>query len=626
MAERTEGKHRYRILVAVGNPEQWAILLAVAVPLARCRSGTVLPVCVGQDPEPPDWLIVPEDLQDVVEPPFCLVGGDISTLILDLIDQEQDSNPFDLMLLLWRGQTSRGRYLLGRTLDPLIQNAPCAVGVIRADESPAAFAERMRNLQRVLVPTAGGPNAPVALDLAADLGPQVQVTALRIAHRHLGPTAVRAQWEILRATLDRVTESNQIAPRVELAASVTEGILDHAAEDYDLMLIGATGESLVDRLLFGNLPQQLALRSPIPVMIYRRQESPATTAWRRARWRVLQLMPQLTEDERVTVYRRVRRSARANLDYTILITLGGAIASLGLLLDNPAIVIGAMAMSPDMGPLLGIALSVVQGDRWMLRTAVLSAIRGVLLALGISVVLGLVVPSDGLTAAMEGNVNPNLLDLGVALAAGAAAGYASARGILASALAGLAISVALLPPLSTIGLSIGAGEPQAALGALLLYATNLVAIVAMAALMYLWTGFHPAPVRRERVTFRGGLLGTIALLVLITAILGFLTADLVRANVINRAVRLALNAQVPQFGEAVRVSDWRAESDEEGILHLYVELVADRQLSSAEATVLQRRLALELDRPVALSLSVLPTFELEPVVIETPEGTEPAAD
>jgi uncharacterized hydrophobic protein (TIGR00271 family) len=610
MSEGTARDHRYRILIAVGNPEQYAILLAVAAPLARCRSGSVLPVCVEQGEEMPVWLTVPEEAQDVVEPPLCLLGGDVSTLILDFID-DQEEHPFDLMLLLWRGPVSRGRYLLGRTLDPLIQNAPCAVGVVHADETPTAFRERMGGLQRILVPTAGGPNAPAALDLAADLGEDVEVTALRIAHRHLGPTAVRAQWEILRATLDRVTESDQIVPRVELAASVTEGILEHVAQGYDLMLIGATGESLVDRLLFGNLPQQLALRSPVPVIIYRRKESAATTAWRRARWRILHLMPQLTEDERVAVYRRVRRNARVNWDFAVLMVLGGAIASLGLLLNNTAIVIGATAMTPDMAPLLGTALSVVQGDRWMLRIALRSMATGVLLVLGVSLLLGLLVPREGLTAVMEGNIAPNLLDLGVALAAGAAAGYVTSRGnTLANTLTGLAISVALVPPLCTATLALGAGAPRAALGALLLFLTNLVAIVATAAGLFVWTGFHPAPVRRERITFRGGVLGTVALLVLITGILGVLTADLLRVNALNRAVNRALAAENIALGTELNITDWRVEVGDEGTLHVFVTLLAGREFGAEEAEGLRERLADELGRPVALSLSVVPTFEL----------------
>ena len=159
MSEGTARDHRYRILIAVGNPEQYAILLAVAAPLARCRSGSVLPVCVEQGEEMPVWLTVPEEAQDVVEPPLCLLGGDVSTLILDFID-DQEEHPFDLMLLLWRGPVSRGRYLLGRTLDPLIQNAPCAVGVIHADESPTAFRARWAACSASWCPRRAGRTPP----------------------------------------------------------------------------------------------------------------------------------------------------------------------------------------------------------------------------------------------------------------------------------------------------------------------------------------------------------------------------------------------------------------------------------------------------------------------------------
>jgi len=365
------------------------------------------------------------------------------------------------------------------------------VAILSTDEKPAEFARRIGNLDRILVPSAGGPNAAMAISLALELSPSASVTALRVAKRTLGRTAISAQRQILESNLERFEDRSRIFPRVALADGVAQGILEQARQACDLLLIGATRESLVDRVLFGNLPQQLALRSPVPVLIVRMRESGAAQALRQARWRILRTLPQLTLAERITIYRQVRRGVRTDTDFYVMMILSAAIASLGLLLDSASIIIGAMLIAPLMSSLLGVALSVVQGDSWMLHISLRTTILGVLVVLGVSAILGLVMPEKRITGEMLGRTSPNLLDLAVALTSGAAAAYATSRKNVASALPGVAIAVALVPPLATVGLTFAAGDAPAGLGALLLAATNLAAIVSAATLIFLWMAFHP---------------------------------------------------------------------------------------------------------------------------------------
>lgn len=609
-----ERTHPYRIIAPVGNPEQLTVLLAVAVPLARARRGTVVPLYVGRKEEPPPWLIIPTAIDDVVEPPEAIAGRDIGPAILDYI--RRDEREPDLMLVHWKGEPSRGRYLLGPTLDPLIQNAPCDVAVVRAGESATEFAERMGDLRRVLVPSAGGPNAQMALELALELGPDVQVTALRVAERSLGPTAISAQLEILRSHLEPLDgHQERLQPRVVLASGIAEGIVEEAGREYDLVLVGATRESLVDRLLFGNLPQDLAARSPVPLIIVRRREPAPVEALRRVRWRLLRALPQLTVEERVRVYRQVRRSSRASVDFYFMMLAAAAISSLGLLLDNSAIVIGAMLIAPMMSALLGVSMSVVQGDRWTLRVALRSALLAILLVLGVSLAIGLAMPGRRITDEMLSRSSPNLLDLAVALGAGAAASYATSRREVASALAGVAVAVALVPPLATVGLALGAGNARATLGALLLFLTNLTAIVSAATLIFLWMGFHPERTEEARArTFRSGLVGTWGMLAVITVILGVLTYNSVRYTVFNNAVERTLDAEIAGLGDGVALVDWQVPegSADGGPVELVVTVRAARPVGEGEATLLQERLSGALRRPVDLTLSTIPTTQVRP--------------
>jgi nucleotide-binding universal stress UspA family protein len=249
----------YRILAAIGGPDHLEVLLALAAPLARARSGRVTPLYVSPaDQGPPDWLSVPPALHDVIDEPVTIVGNSISDAVLGFARKIEA----DLLLLHWRTRARRGHYLLGRNLDPIIQYAPCDVAVLRASEDPETFRMRMAGIERILVPSSGGPNAGLALEMALGLGDTAQITALRGAHASLGPTAVEAQWQILNTALP--ADANRVEARVMLAERVAEGILDEASRGYDLLLLGATRENFVDRLIFGNLPQRLAGRSPVP--------------------------------------------------------------------------------------------------------------------------------------------------------------------------------------------------------------------------------------------------------------------------------------------------------------------------------------------------------------------------
>lgn len=153
------------------------------------------------------------------------------------------------------------------------------------------------------------------------------------------------------------------------------------------------------------------------------------------------------------------------------------IAGLGLLQNSPAVIIGAMLVAPLMTPLIGTGLSLVQGNFGLLFTAVRSMGYGTVISLILGVILQILTPGSEPTMEIANRGEPNLLDLAIAFFAGVAAGYALAKPKLSGALPGVAISVALVPPLAASGLALGAGDWFISLGSLLLCLVNMVAIV-----------------------------------------------------------------------------------------------------------------------------------------------------
>lgn len=176
-----------------------------------------------------------------------------------------------------------------------------------------------------------------------------------------------------------------------------------------------------------------------------------------------------------------------------LMVLSAAIAALGLVNNSAAVVIGAMLVAPLMTPILAIAASIVQG--WGQRTLDSVAIvgAGALAAIAVGVAVSFITPVLRTDLPLPGELlartNPNLIDLGIALAAGAAGGFVAVRTEASGALPGVGIAVALVPPLATVGLTAGLGLWDLSLGALLLFVTNLVAIVLAAGLVFVAAGF-----------------------------------------------------------------------------------------------------------------------------------------
>lgn len=167
--------------------------------------------------------------------------------------------------------------------------------------------------------------------------------------------------------------------------------------------------------------------------------------------------------------------------YWLLLPLSAVIAASGVVSDSTATVIGAMIVAPLMTPILGIVLAVVLGDGANLRRCLLLVVAGAAAVIGLAWLLGLFVPYPVVAATstqVASRVSPRLVDLVAALATGAVGSVALARSDISDTLPGVAIAISLVPPLAVVGLTLESGAPDQALGALLLFVTNVVAILA----------------------------------------------------------------------------------------------------------------------------------------------------
>ncbi len=226
------------------------------------------------------------------------------------------------------------------------------------------------------------------------------------------------------------------------------------------------------------------------------------------------------EIQRRNVRQEIAENAAFSRVYVIMNALATVVACYGLLQDSAAVVIGAMIIAMLLGPIAGIALALVDGDMALLRRAALAEVGGVLLVLGIAFILGKIHRTLPLTQELLARTTPNILDLMIALAGGAAGAYATVSPRLSASLVGVAIATALVPPLAACGLCLARGETRLAFGSFLLFFTNFVAIQFASSVVMFLNGYHRVIRRPEdrNLLYRQNAFSLVILLILTAAL------------------------------------------------------------------------------------------------------------
>ena len=200
------------------------------------------------------------------------------------------------------------------------------------------------------------------------------------------------------------------------------------------------------------------------------------------------------ESERKIDHKAVRLSIEAGAlsskTFYIMNALSAVIAGYGLLSNSPAVVIGAMLVAMMLGPISGIALALIDHRMLLLRTSLQTLCGGVAAVVGVGVVLGVLHHDVVLTAEILTRTKPNVMDLMIALAGGAAGAFASVSPRLSVAVVGVAVATALVPPLVASGILLAHVEWSLAGGALLLAFVNMVAIQFSSSLVLWIAGFR----------------------------------------------------------------------------------------------------------------------------------------
>lgn len=226
---------------------------------------------------------------------------------------------------------------------------------------------------------------------------------------------------------------------------------------------------------------------------------------------------------RETLYGAIEKSVQLDRTYLVLIILSTVVAAIGLIKDNLAVIIGAMVIAPLLGPNLALSLGTALGDLYLMRKAIRTLLIGTLLAVALSVVLGLVWPGQLNSFELLSRTDAGLDSVALALASGAAAALSLTTG-LSAVLVGVMVAVALLPPAATLGLMLGTGALDLAAGAGLLLAVNIVSVNLASKVVFFIQGIRPRRMLEKEKARRGMIIYVIVWLITLLVLVAIIYA------------------------------------------------------------------------------------------------------
>ena len=335
------------------------------------------------------------------------------------------------------------------------------------------------------------------------------------------------------------------------------------------------------------------------------------------------LIKPLPPEDCNAVIAEVTPAASPGFDYFLLVVLSCSIATLGLITDSPAVIIGAMLVAPLMSPIIGIGLASLTGNTLLLRNAASALLRGALLAVALAALMTLLnnllpfFSVQELPHEVMARTRPSPIDLVIALAGGVAAAYAMTQPNISAALPGVAIATALMPPLCTVGVGLALQRWDVAGGALLLFITNAVTIAFASVLVFFLRGFS-SNWRVKNGSLPRSLVLSAALTGLLLIPLTFFSVKFFREASANRLIQSVVLREVENLGGAELVE---LEVNRNGTkLDMLLTLRTGSSLRYEQVVALQKAIVEGVHQPVSLKVSQVIAENLDPLIPPTQIG------
>ncbi len=290
----------------------------------------------------------------------------------------------------------------------------------------------------------------------------------------------------------------------------------------------------------------------------------------------------------------IKSSANVTSIFITLMILSTLLATVGIFQDSTPSVIGAMILAPLMAPIISLAMGAARSDKLIISRSITTLSFGIFSALLFSALLTIILPLEIVTSQINSRVNPNLLDLFVAIFSGIAGAYATAKEEVAKSLAGVAIAVALVPPLAVTGIGIGWGDINIIYGSFLLFLTNLFGVTLAASLTFIVLGFAPIHRAKKGLAFSSLLLSIIS----IPLIISFYSLILQS----NDYAKFHGIQTIMINDKKVQLNITNIKSSTKESTNIELEVISNTSLSDSELNQLQQIVETKINKKVVLEI------------------------
>ncbi len=593
-----------RIVVPVANPKTALSLLKLAHSLVHPTKGKIIALFVNNPDSP--YKDALQEIEKICENAkknglpielVTIVSHHVARGILD-ITRERNA---DLTILGFQVPKDGKKITLGDVTEAVARVISHDLVVYRSNNEA---------IERIVVPATTLENTRMAMIHALHLSQAYQkpVIALFVKDHKIhyaDPNHTNPFWLQRSRIYDAIyslPDSENIETEIIEAQDLVSGIQSFC-KDTDLIVypVGFQQDEDLDRKwVFGPAAERILRLAPGSLAIIRRGNKQATLLEQLAN-QIERLRPMLTIDERTEVMQETINLARANTNFIVMIMLSSILATVGLLQNSTAVIIGAMLVAPLMSPLMGFGAGLALGNLQTMRRSSVTVLYGVLLVIVVSFVIGTIFSIPTPTSEMLSRGQPNLLDLVVAIASGAAGAFAMARRDVPAALAGVAIAAALVPPICTTGLALAIGHLPLFIGAGALSVVNIIGISITSAGVFAAMGIH----QKGMVPTRQRLIISFTIILLMAIPLTFLLrSNFIYLNTSN-TVKTVLEEEL---GNAT-VTDVEIEGGEN--MKITATIRSPYIINSADVKTLETKLEDRLERDIDLSIVFMQVVEVD---------------
>ncbi len=325
-------------------------------------------------------------------------------------------------------------------------------------------------------------------------------------------------------------------------------------------------------------------------------------------WKRFASLFDVPQERQQRVYEQVKQNAVGDVDFWTLTVLSGIIVTLGLIVNNATVIIGGMLLAPLFWPVLVVAIATVRGYTKLFETAMFTMAKASMVILGVSFLIGLFFPFTEFGNEILLRTQPTIFELFIALAVGFAGSFIIAWPGLTSAIAGVAIAVALVPPLATVGIGLANKSWDVAGSALLLYLTNLFAVVLAATLFFIFADFEAPATKVGQARKKKRIIYTLILVAFVAVMLVFVTNQTVRIGNQQEIVREVIETTLRDIKD-VKILDIHLQEQK---VTMEVEAVvrAGQDIHHTTIAAVAEKLGNILGKETSVHMTIVPTYDI----------------